>query len=127
MLLSRPQPSRPRRSPIHMDVTFTIREGKRVFVDQVFVSGLNHTRPFVVQREIVVKAGDPLSQIDMLNRSILRFGEIHQVDYGGSACQSDSGDHPPSQQSRAALQTAACGLGRKQTPDLQKPASLPGW
>src|SRR2546430_15022999 len=53
--------------PNHMDVTFTIREGKRVFVDQVFVSGLNHTRPFVVQREIVVKAGDPLSQIDMLN------------------------------------------------------------
>src|SRR5438132_475339 len=65
-----------------MDVTFTIREGKRVFVDQVFVSGLNHTRPFVVQREIVVKAGDPLSQIDMLNtqKHLYDLGIFSQVD-----------------------------------------------
>src|SRR5437762_2236089 len=68
--------------PNHMDVTFTIREGKRVFVDQVFVSGLNHTRPFVVQREIVVKAGDPLSQIDMLNtqKHLYDLGIFSQVD-----------------------------------------------
>src|SRR5437763_168435 len=68
--------------PNHMDVTFTIREGKRVFVDQVFVSGLNHTRPFVVQREIVVKAGDPLSQIDMLNtqKQLYDLGIFSQVD-----------------------------------------------
>src|SRR5205085_6618573 len=66
----------------HQDVTFTTREGKRVFVDQVFVSGLNHTRPFVVQREIVVKAGDPLSQIDMLNtrKQLYDLGIFSQVD-----------------------------------------------
>jgi len=66
----------------HIDVTFTIHEGKRVFVDQVFVSGLNYTRPFVVQREIAVKAGDPLSQIDMLNtqKNLYDLGIFSQVD-----------------------------------------------
>jgi outer membrane protein insertion porin family len=66
----------------HMDVTFTIHEGKRVFVDQVFVSGLNYTRPFVLQREIAVKAGDPLSQIDMLNtqKHLYDLGIFSQVD-----------------------------------------------
>src|SRR5205809_6333496 len=52
--------------PHHMDVTFTIRQGKRVSVDQVFVSGLNHTRPFVAQRDAAVQPGDALSQIDTL-------------------------------------------------------------
>ena len=52
--------------PNRMDVTFTIHEGGRVVVDQVYVSGLNYTRPHVVQRQLLVKPGDPLSQIDML-------------------------------------------------------------
>src|SRR5438132_14045880 len=51
--------------PDHMDVTFTIHEGKRVFVDQLFVSGLNHTRPFVVRAEFFVLDGDPLSQFGL--------------------------------------------------------------
>lgn len=52
--------------PNRMMVTYTIHEGERVFVNEVLVSGLNYTRPFVVNRQIVSKPGDPLSQADML-------------------------------------------------------------
>jgi outer membrane protein insertion porin family len=59
---AQPIPAEPNR----MNVTFTIKEGERVFVDHVYVSGLEHTRPYVVNRELQVDPGDPLSQIDML-------------------------------------------------------------
>jgi outer membrane protein insertion porin family len=68
--------------PNHVDVTFTIHEGDQIFVDQVMVSGLNFTRPFVVQRELQVKSGDPLSQIDMLKtqQRLYDLGIFSQVD-----------------------------------------------
>jgi outer membrane protein insertion porin family len=68
--------------PNHVDVTFTIHEGDQIFVDQVMVSGLNFTRPFVVQRELQVKSGDPLSQIDMLKtqQGLYDLGIFSQVD-----------------------------------------------
>jgi outer membrane protein insertion porin family len=68
--------------PNHVDVTFTIHEGEQIFVDQVMVSGLNFTRPFVAQRELQVKSGDPLSQIDMLKtqQGLYDLGIFSQVD-----------------------------------------------
>lgn len=68
--------------PLIRDVTYTIHEGEQVIVDQVFTSGLNHTRPFVVQREIQIKPGDPLSQVDMLNtqKRLYDLGIFSQVD-----------------------------------------------
>ncbi len=68
--------------PNLMDVTYTIHEGDRVIVDRVFVAGLNHTRPPVVQREIQINPGDPLSQIDMLNtqKRLYDLGIFSQVD-----------------------------------------------
>ena len=68
--------------PNLMDVTYTIHEGDRVIVDQVFVSGLNYTRAPVVQREVQIKPGDPLSQIDMLNtqKRLYDLGIFSQVD-----------------------------------------------
>ena len=68
--------------PNRMDVTYTIHEGQPVFVDQVLVSGLNHTRPYIVQRELQVKSGDPLSQIDMLEtqKGLYDLGIFSQVD-----------------------------------------------
>ena len=75
---AKPSPTDPNR----MDVTYTIHEGEQVIVDQVFTAGLNHTRPFVVQREIQIKPGDPLSQIDMLNtqKRLYDLGIFSQVD-----------------------------------------------
>jgi outer membrane protein insertion porin family len=74
----KPSPS----NPVLMDVTYTIREGDQVIVDQVYTAGLVHTRPFIVQREIQIKPGDPLSQIDMLNtqKRLYDLGIFSQVD-----------------------------------------------
>jgi outer membrane protein insertion porin family len=68
--------------PNRMDVTFTIHEGMRVFVDRVLVSGLDHTRPAIVQRDIQAKSGDPLSQIDLLKtqQKLYDLGIFSQVD-----------------------------------------------
>jgi len=65
-----------------MDVTFTVREGEEFFVDKVFVSGLDHTRPKIVDRELQVKSGDHLSQLDMLKtqQKLYDLGIFSQVD-----------------------------------------------
>ncbi len=65
-----------------MDVTFTIHEGQQGFVDQVLVSGLNYTRPAVVQRQLQVKSGQPLSQISLLStqQKLYDLGIFSQVE-----------------------------------------------
>ncbi|HYG99415.1 MAG TPA: POTRA domain-containing protein [Terriglobales bacterium] len=64
------------------DVVFTLKEGEQVFVNSVLVSGLNYTRPFVVQRELQVHEGDPLSQMGMLEsqRRLYDLGIFNEVD-----------------------------------------------
>jgi outer membrane protein insertion porin family len=86
---AKPMPSEPNR----MDVTFKIREGEQVFVDNVFVSGLNFTKPFIVQRELQVKSGDPLSQIDMLQTQ-QRLYDLSIFSQVGAAVQNPSGNEP---------------------------------
>lgn len=86
---AKPNPGEPNR----MDVTFKIREGEQVFVDHVFVSGLHYTKPFIVQRDLRVRAGDPLSQIDMLQtqQRLYDLGIFSQV---GTAVQNPNGNEP---------------------------------
>jgi outer membrane protein insertion porin family len=64
------------------DITYTITEGDQFFVNQVMVAGLDHTRDYVVQREIQVVAGQPLSQGDLLDtqRRLYDLGIFSQVD-----------------------------------------------
>ncbi|HEX6880833.1 MAG TPA: POTRA domain-containing protein, partial [Terriglobales bacterium] len=52
-------------TPNSMDVTFTIVEGKQFFVDRVLTSDVEFTRPYVVQNQLQIKPGDPLSQTQM--------------------------------------------------------------
>lgn len=68
--------------PTRMQVTDRIAEGRQVFVDRVLVGGLLHTRPYVVQRELQVHSGDPLSQSAMLDsqRRLYDLGIFSQVD-----------------------------------------------
>lgn len=75
------------------DVSFTIQEGERFTVDQVMVGGLEHTRDFVVQRDLQVHAADPLSQRDMLNTQtrLYDLGIFSQVD---TAVQNPEGSDP---------------------------------
>jgi outer membrane protein insertion porin family len=86
---AKPIPNQPNR----MDVTFKIREGEQVFVDNVFVSGLNFTKPFVVQRELQAKSGDPLSQIDMLQTQ-QRLYDLSIFSQVGTAVQNPNGNEP---------------------------------
>ncbi|MGA6982683.1 MAG: POTRA domain-containing protein [Candidatus Sulfotelmatobacter sp.] len=75
------------------DVTFNIQEGEQFFVRRVMVAGLVHTRNYVVQREIRVKAGQPLSQQSILDTQskLYDLGIFSQVD---TAVQNPSGEDP---------------------------------
>ena len=75
------------------NVTFNITEGERFTVDRVLVAGTEHTRDFVVQRELQVRPGDPLSQGDLLNTQtrLYNLGIFSQVD---TAVQNPEGTDP---------------------------------
>jgi len=76
-----------------MDVTFTLHEGEQIFVDKVLISGLYYTKPFIIQREVKVQSGDPLSQFSMLKtqQSLYDLGIFSQVD---TAVQNPDGVEP---------------------------------
>lgn len=81
-------------APDHrMNVVFTIHEGERVFVDRVLVSGREYTRPYVINHELQMKAGDPLSQGDLLRtqQKLYDLGIFSQVD---TAVQNPEGVEP---------------------------------
>jgi len=63
-------------------VTFAIHEGEQFFVNQVFLDGLQHTRPGVARRSLRVHRGEPLSQQDMLEtqRRLYDLGLFSEVD-----------------------------------------------
>jgi outer membrane protein insertion porin family len=50
--------------PHHVNVIYTITEGDRQYVREVLTSGLRTTRPSVVDKQIKLKPGDPLSPIE---------------------------------------------------------------
>lgn len=74
-------------------VTFTIHEGEQFFTSQVFLDGLENTRPGVARRELRVQPGEPLSQSDMLEtqRRLYDLGLFSQVD---TAIQNPDGTEP---------------------------------
>ena len=78
-------------NPNRVDVSYRITEGPQVFVDKVLIAGLNYTRPFVVEREVKIGAGDRLSQSQMLDsqRRLYDLGIFNEV---GVAVQNPEGD-----------------------------------
>lgn len=79
--------------PDRVDVTYTIQEGEKFSVDQVLISGLNHTRPYVVERELQIHDGEPLSQKGLLDTQskLYDIGIFSQVD---AAVQNPEGTDP---------------------------------
>lgn len=75
---TKPTPGEPNRE----DVTYVIHEGEQFFVNKIMVGGLDDTRDYVVQREIQVTAGQPLSQQDLLQTQskLYDLGIFSQVD-----------------------------------------------
>ncbi len=76
-----------------MDVTFNIHEGDRTYVQNVLVAGREFTKPYIVDHELQVKAGDPLSQGDLLStqQRLYDLGIFRQVD---TAVQNPEGAEP---------------------------------
>jgi outer membrane protein insertion porin family len=75
------------------DVTYTIQEGEQFFVNHVMVAGLDHTRNYVVQREIKVAPAQPLSQGALLDTQtkLYDLGIFSEVD---TAVQNPEGSDP---------------------------------
>jgi outer membrane protein assembly complex protein YaeT len=79
--------------PNRMDVTYKITEGQHVEVNQVIVTGLQNTRPYIVDRRIRIQPGDPISQANMIDsqRRLYNLGIFNQVDM---AIQNPEGIEP---------------------------------
>jgi outer membrane protein assembly complex protein YaeT len=52
--------------PALVDIKMNIVEGDEIFVRQVLISGLDHTRPKTVDKLLTIHPGDPLNQAAML-------------------------------------------------------------
>src|SRR6185437_10976084 len=72
--------------PDREDVLIKIVEGTQVFVDQILISGLHFTKPFIVTREFELHPGDPMSQSQILNtqRNLYDLTIFNQVDISPS-------------------------------------------
>jgi outer membrane protein insertion porin family len=74
-----------------VDISYQIEEGSQVFVNRVLISGLHYTRPSVVNRDMKVRSGQPLSQRAMLDTqgSLYNLSLFNEVDM---AVQNPEGD-----------------------------------
>lgn len=81
----------PAGEPNRVNLTYTLQEGRRTFVRQVLVSGLETTQPSLVNRNLSLNPGDPLSQIQMgeTQRRLYDLGIFARVNM---AVQNPEGD-----------------------------------
>jgi len=65
-----------------VDLRFVVAEGSRQFVREVLVNGFQSTRPQLINRQILLNPGEPLSQARMLEtqRRLYDLGIFSQVD-----------------------------------------------
>jgi len=79
--------------PTRTDVSLTVAEGQQVFIDRVLLSGLNFTRPKVVENQILVHPGDPLDQTALLEtqRNLYNLALFNEV---VTAVQNPAGNAP---------------------------------
>ena len=77
--------------PDIFDVTLNIDEGDQVFINRVLVSGLHFTRPSTVDTHILVKPGQPLDQLALLEmqRQLYDLTLFNEVN---TAVQNPNGD-----------------------------------
>ena len=75
------------------DVTISVTEGHQVFIDQVLMSGIERTKPPLVQDQILVHPGDPLDQSALLTtqRNLYNLALFNEV---VAAVQNPAGEAP---------------------------------
>jgi outer membrane protein insertion porin family len=63
------------------DVSLKIVEGQKVNIDRVLLTGIEHTKPSVVQNQLKVRAGQPLDQAALLQtqRNLYNLAEFNEV------------------------------------------------
>jgi outer membrane protein insertion porin family len=78
-------------NPNAIDFTMNIDPGKQFFVRKVLVSGLEHTRPSLVQQRVQLHPGDPLNQTALLltQRRLYDLALFNQVN---AAIQNPAGE-----------------------------------
>ena len=76
-----------------VDLEYTLEEGPREYVEHIFVDGLEHTRRGIVNRQLQLRSGVPLSQGELLDtqRRLYDLGIFSQVQI---AVQNPSGREP---------------------------------
>jgi len=82
---------RPAGEPNRMDLSFVVHEGSRQFVRQVLISGNRITRTQLINRNITLNPGDPLSPTQMteIQRRLYSLGVFARVD---AAIQNPAGE-----------------------------------
>ena len=75
------------------DVTLNVTEGQQVFIHKVLISGVKHTRPNVVENQVLVHPGEPLDQSALLEtqRNFYNLALFNEVI---AAVQNPEGDAP---------------------------------
>jgi outer membrane protein insertion porin family len=75
------------------DVSLNVTEGQQVFVNRVLLSGVEYTKPKIVQSQVLVHAGDPLDQTALLQtqRNLYNIALFNEV---VAAVQNPEGDAP---------------------------------
>ena len=83
--------SKPASEAHQTDLTYVIHEGQQEFVRDILISGLQNTRRSLVDRNMLLKAGDPLSPTAMREsqRRLYDLGVFARVD---TAIQNPDGD-----------------------------------
>ncbi|HZY74084.1 MAG TPA: POTRA domain-containing protein, partial [Edaphobacter sp.] len=76
-----------------VNVALNVTEGPQVFINHVLLSGIEYTKPDVVQKRILVHPGDPLDQSALLEtqRSLYNTALFNEV---VAAVQNPAGDAP---------------------------------
>jgi outer membrane protein assembly factor BamA len=76
-----------------VNVALNVTEGPQVFINHVLLSGIEYTKPDVVQKRILVHPGDPLDQAALLGtqRSLYNTALFNEV---VAAVQNPAGDAP---------------------------------
>ena len=81
----------PSSAPQHVNVVYTVTEGRRQYVRAVATSGLRTTRQSLVDKSLTLKAGDPLSPVEQINiqKNLYDLGVFARVD---TAIENPDGD-----------------------------------
>jgi len=77
--------------PHRVNVTYAVKEGDRQYVRRVITSGLSTTRPSLIDRNITLHPGDPLSPVEEteIQKTLYDLGIFANVD---TAIQDPDGD-----------------------------------